>query len=256
MTPKTGYRLSHASKGYGSRYDANYEEGYYAALYREFEVPTLQSLFAEFSSGENTHAYLDFACGTGRITKVAIPYFRRIVGVDVSSDMLANAREAVNAEFIELDLTRQSLPETFNVVTAFRFFLNAEDELRRQALIAIKGHLAEDGYLVCNIHMNSRSVMGCIYALTRLAPGLTSHQTLSYESFARILEDAGFSVERVIWYGVTPRPGRFFGRFLDRNLGALERFFDKIGLRDKVGHSFIVVARHAKIGEQSKRPGR
>ncbi|MHC4171159.1 MAG: class I SAM-dependent methyltransferase [Planctomycetota bacterium] len=40
----------------------------------------------------------------------------------------------------------------FNLITAFRFFLNAEPELRSAAMNALSGLLAEDGILVFNNH--------------------------------------------------------------------------------------------------------
>ena len=67
---------------------------------------------------------------------------------------------ADNVRLQQIDITRQSLGDTFDVVTAFRFFLNAEQQLRREVLEAIRKHLKPDGRLVCNIQMNATSAMG------------------------------------------------------------------------------------------------
>lgn len=254
MTEEATYRDSHAAEGYGSRYDSNYSSGYYAAIYREIEVPTLDGLFSALSEG-GRDTLLDFACGTGRITRLAVPHFGRVVGVDVSEAMLRNAEtNAPGAQYVRQDLTKKPLGEKFSVITAFRFFLNAEQGLRLQALAAIREHMAPNGRLVCNIHMNSRSIMGGVYGLARLVPGVTSHNTLSYRQFEEILAKSGFVVEKVIWYGMTPRPGRLFGRFLDRSVGPIERFLKSIGLTGPLAHSFIVVARLADSDPQTAHP--
>jgi SAM-dependent methyltransferase len=240
LTQQNTYRDSHTAPGYGLRYDTNYSRGYYAALYREVETPILSELFVSLGGSQRT--LLDFACGTGRITRLAIPHFSRVVGVDVSAEMLKRALFD-SATFVCQDITEHPLEERFDVVTAFRFFLNAEEELRRRALEAIRGHIAPGGRLICNIHMNSRSPMGWFYNLANRVKWLPRHNTLSFKHFAQTLEQCGFEVEQVIWYGVLPRPGRYFARLLDRSVGPVERFVACTGLQRYVAQSFVVVAR-------------
>ena len=243
MTDSESYRTSHASTGYGDRYDANYASGYYAAVYRDIEVPMLRKLFSDMST--QADSLLDFACGTARITRLATPHFSEVVGVDVSESMLANARTQSSANFICQDITQRPLDRQFDVVTAFRFFLNAEDQLRRDALEAIKGHLRPEGRLICNIHMNADSPMGVVYRLVGLIPRAKTHNTLSLKRFEKTLNDAGFSVEKVIWYARTPRPSHYFGGFLDRHISTLERILGAVGFSERLSHSFIVVASHS-----------
>lgn len=235
------YRSSHTAPGYGQRYNRNYAVGYYAALHREVETPIIRDLFASLSNGRRT--LLDFACGTGRITQLAPPYFDRVVGVDLSPEMLKCAVPDERITYRLQDIGEQPLGERFGVVTAFRFFLNAEEELRSKALQAIREHLAPDGRLICNIHMNAASPLGAFYRLARRVRGLPKHNTLSLEQFSATLARSGFRVEQVIWYGVVPRPGRYFAKTLDRWLGPMERFLGRAGLRGRAAQSFIVVAR-------------
>lgn len=239
---QTPYRESHASPGYGVRYDTNYSAGYYAAVYREIETPLLQKTFKSLSRTRSS--LLDFACGTGRITRIAAPYFSRILGVDISKEMLACAVAVGPEEFVQRDIIANPLAEKFDVVTAFRFFLNAEPELRGQALDAIRGQLTPDGRLVCNIHMNSASPMGLAYAATK-AMKLPTHNTLSLDAFKQLLAKHGFEVEQVVWYSVLPRPGHFLGPLLDRLVGPAERLFARAGLKGRFSQSFLVVARLA-----------
>jgi SAM-dependent methyltransferase len=239
---RMSYRESHAAAGYGQRYDENYATGYYAAIYREVEAPLIEGLFKDH--GGVDRSLLDFACGTGRITRLAIPYFGNVVGVDVSKAMLDQAQPSIpTATFIQQDLTEQQLNELFDVVTSFRFFLNAEHELRVQALKAIHKHLRHDGMLICNIHMNRQSIMGGVYALMRIITGRIKHKTMSLSEFKKLLDQTNFEIEQVIWYGLTPRPGRMFNLLLDRIVAPLERTFRKIGVTGRFAHSFIVVAR-------------
>jgi ubiquinone/menaquinone biosynthesis C-methylase UbiE len=146
------YRMSHQAAEARIAYDRTFEVGYYAGLWRKIEQPLLESILRPLGGPERTS--LDFACGTGRITKVAARFFGSVVGVDVSEAMLSNASVPENVTLICADITRTPLERQFNVITAFRFFLNAEDNLRRDALRTIYRHLHEDGVLVCNIQLN------------------------------------------------------------------------------------------------------
>jgi SAM-dependent methyltransferase len=239
---RESYRESHKSDGYGERYDRNYSLGYYAALYREIETPMLERLFTRYG-GENS-TLLDFACGTGRITRIARRYFGTVMGVDISCSMLDKARTQMpEVRLVNQDITEKALETTFDVVTAFRFFLNAEDSLRRSALSAIHRHLKDGGHLICNIHMNKYSIMGMVYTCIAKIRGHVKHNTLTLDQFKDYLTGCGFEIEEVIWYGLTPRPGHFFSRGLDCTLGAAERFFDRLGINGRFSHSFLVIAR-------------
>jgi len=241
MSDRTPYRLSHSASGYGLRYDANYAVGYYAALHRAIEAPALERIFRELSQSHKS--LLDFACGTGRITMIASAYFDRVVGVDVSEAMLEQARMQSGVTFLRQDLTSEALDEHFGVITAFRFFLNAEEELRLEALRTIRAHLAADGRLICNIHMNRYSFTGLIYELYARLFGTVKHKTLSRDQFEQTLTAAGFEIEEVIWYGLLPRPGRLFSRLLNGCVGPIERTLATLGLNGRFCQCFIVVAR-------------
>ncbi len=69
------------------------------------------------------------------------------------------------SKIISIDITKENLKDKFDVVTAFRFFLNAEDRLRVEALSAIYNILEDDGYLITNIHVNTKSIMGLMYRI-------------------------------------------------------------------------------------------
>ncbi len=121
------YRSSHQTAGYGNHYAETFRSGYYAALWSRIERPLVESILKSLSGPDRS--CLDFACGTGRLTNVVSPLFGEVFGVDVSQSMLACARVPGNVKLVKADLTVAPLPRTFDVVTAFRFFLNAEDTL-------------------------------------------------------------------------------------------------------------------------------
>jgi SAM-dependent methyltransferase len=100
---------------------------------------------------------LEVTCGTGRIT---IPLARAgipIVGLDISPDMLARAREKSagldNVEWVEGDIRDFDLGEQFGLVSipvgSFQLLTEVEDQLA--ALRCIHRHLAAGGRLAFEI---------------------------------------------------------------------------------------------------------
>ena len=130
------------------RYDAAVplqagEVEFYLELAREAEARGLRSL--------------EPACGTGRI---AVPLARegvRIVGLDLSTDMLARARihsEGLdNAEWREGDMRDFDLGEEFGLayiaVGSFQLLLSVEDQM--SCLRSIHRHLAPGGRLAFEV---------------------------------------------------------------------------------------------------------
>ncbi len=115
------YRESHSSDGYGKFYSETYKVGFYGSQWSLLEKPLLENIFEKISS-ENKVKYLDFACGTGRIIKLAESYFDDTCGVDVSDSMLEISKaNCVNSKLLKQDITSNSLNEKFDVITAFRF---------------------------------------------------------------------------------------------------------------------------------------
>ncbi len=111
--------------------------------------------------------YLDFACGTGRITQLIEPLANASYGLDISPTMLELARRRCpRTTFLECDVTRQNPGlEPVQLVTAFRFFGNAQDALRREALRTLADLVAPGGYLVLNSHRNPRCLRNLLLRL-------------------------------------------------------------------------------------------
>ena len=129
------YRQTHLDKG--GVYDATIASDPFDAYMARWEASYLRQIVPELVQGGGR--YLDFACGTGRITAIVAPLVRESVGVDLSESMLAEARPKCPAtRFLQADLTREDVDiGQFDLATSFRFFGNAEHELRQAAIAAI-----------------------------------------------------------------------------------------------------------------------
>jgi SAM-dependent methyltransferase len=235
------YRTSHVASDAGRIYNRTYETGYYAALWAKVEKPLLEATLRE-AAGPHRKC-LDFACGTGRIASVAAEFYAEVVGVDVSKPMLACAHVPGNVRLYCVDMTVHSLRETFDAVTAFRFFLNAEQRLRREALKAIRSHLNANGVLVCNIHMNASSPMGIATRIASRIPRSRERNTMSVGEFSTLLTSVGFTIEQIIPYGYLPRPGSLLPGVCEACVEPAERIAKVLTLPGRFAQNFLVVAR-------------
>jgi SAM-dependent methyltransferase len=153
----------------------------------------------------------DFACGTGRVLEFLGRYYASPLGIDVSPDMLALARDRCpEATMVLGDVTTN--PELargpFDLITAFRFFLNAEPDLRSAALEWMRGALRPSGFVVANVHLNPLSLRGT-YLRLRMKPAARLPM-LSLDNARQLFAAHGFRVHQVLGYGFLPfrREGR------------------------------------------------
>ncbi len=162
------YRDSHLSQDKGEAYHRTFIEKPYRRMVWQFEKQILDKIIATFYAGIEIH-HLDFACGTGRILMHLEDRVFTSVGVDLSPSMLCVARKnQERCELIQADLTRDDVlgNRKFNLITAFRFFPNAQPELRMDAMKVLVKHLDNNGYLVFNNHKNSSSLINRLLMLT------------------------------------------------------------------------------------------
>lgn len=237
------YRQSHLRKG--ADYDEDIDDGAFNSFMTEREAVLLPRLLSQLFPGARPK-YFDFACGTGRITSLVEPHTRESWGVDVSASMVAQAaKKCVRTKFVIRDITRQALDESgFELATAFRFFGNAQDDLRRAVFRAVSGHLADGGYFVFNNHRNSRSTR----ALLQRATGrYEDHADLDLGKLRALMAPAGLEVERTVgigWWQVASRldSPRVFA-------SPLARLLEPLSMLPGMGPlcpAYIVVAR--KVG--------
>jgi len=156
MAKKYTYKDSHKYAEKGAEYQAFYETQPWERFLWSREQKVILHILEKYFKGRDVHL-LDFACGTGRITGLLEDRVKTSTGVDVSGSMLAIARRKLKrTEIIKADITAEDILKgrKFNLITAFRFFVNAEPALRCSAMQALAGLLSEDGYFVFNNHQS------------------------------------------------------------------------------------------------------
>ena len=248
------YRESHQHRG--ADYDATIAADAFDSYIDRWEQRHVREIVPRTFPAKIPR-YLDFACGTGRLTTVIAPLATEVVGVDVSESMLAKAAAKLpSARFLRADLTTEKHDlGMFDLVSSFRFFGNAQAELRAGALRALNALLRPGGYLLLNNHRNPNAIASLIARVRgrdgRATPaGGTAEgasNTLANGELRRILTMAGFSVVEAHPIAVWQYRARLMvtaGRNLDRE-ARLERMFgsslwlplapDAVLLAQKVG---------------------
>lgn len=196
----TDYRSSHIGKG--DDYDRTFSERPLRALTWELERRALDAVL-ETRFGERRIRHLDMACGTGRVLTYLEDRAERAVGVDVSATMLDVARaHAPRAEIILGDVTDENvLPgRAFDLVTAFRFFPNAEPEIRTAAMEGVRRVLAPGGLLVFNNHRNTSSLMHRAARAMRRG----GREGMSPGEVRDLVYSSGFQIEETYHIGLLP----------------------------------------------------
>jgi SAM-dependent methyltransferase len=196
-SPTESYVGQHLHPEKGHRYDERYASdrwlGYLSARESEVVGHLCRTLFRE-----RPVRVLDFACGTGRILATLEQHAASATGVDVSEPMLAEARKKLKrSRLVRANIIEDAVlaGERFDLITAFRFFVNAEPALRTDALRALRPLLAPDGYLVFNDHRNPRSIR---WGYTRLAMAIRNEEPeenyLPVRECIQLAESGGFEV--------------------------------------------------------------
>jgi ubiquinone/menaquinone biosynthesis C-methylase UbiE len=197
---KISYRESHKYETKGAEYEAYYQNKAWQRFLWSREQEVILRILEKYFAGRDVHL-LDFACGTGRITEFLENRVYTSTGVDVSGSMLAIAREKLKrTELIEMDITTDNIlkPRKFNLITAFRFFLNAEPELRCATIKAIAELLDDDGHLVFNNHHNSGSPwIRLRHAYYRKKDPEGIYNVMSIGEMKNLVEEAGLEIAEI-----------------------------------------------------------
>src|SRR4051812_33479433 len=124
------YRAAFSRAELATQYDeSQYAPESWSSLLWVVERRILEYLLHREGLVKTRERYLDFACGTGRVTGFLAPLFDTTVGVDISEPMLEVARAQLpNATFVKADVreAQVELGGPFDLITAFRFLLNAD----------------------------------------------------------------------------------------------------------------------------------
>jgi SAM-dependent methyltransferase len=184
---------------------------------------------------------LDFACGTGRVTSAVEPLVDEVLGVDISENMIALARgKCQRARFAVGDILTQPelLHGKFDLVTAFRFLLNVEPEVRRKVLRRLREVIRPDGLLLVNVHGNSHSLRhpAIVWRRWRERHRKTDAMLneMSPAESRQLLTDSGFQVVHQFGFGILPptfyrTPLRGLVEVVDRPLAG-ENFLNNLSI--------------------------
>ncbi|KAA1425352.1 class I SAM-dependent methyltransferase [Mumia zhuanghuii] len=191
-----------------ARYVDHYGPGTYSSLLWDVERRQLLDVLAR-SGQDHPRDYLDFATGTGRVLELIAPRARRAYGIDTSAAMATHARARVpTAEISIRDITLPgtAIERQYDVVTAFRFVLNARRELATAALTALRRRLRDDrSILVFNNHGNVMSHRAVLYPLHHLRATEEPVTLLRDRTIREMCRQAGLITERVegcgLWGG-------------------------------------------------------
>lgn len=192
--------------------------------------------------------YLDFACGTGRITSFIEPFVASSTGIDISSEMISRAcKRTVKTKFFCKDITKENMIEaSYNLITSFRFLSNVDSNLRVLILLSLRQRMEPEAILIVNTHTNpfSYKIFFIILNYARKLFGMSIHtKYLSKRRFQKILDDAGFDVIQVIGYGFMP--GKIL-RFIPWKYSLMfEKFIFKIKFFRHFGVNQIAVCRRS-----------
>lgn len=243
----------------GESYDRSIANRFELAIFR-LEHDILRDLFRRLRASDPDTAYLDFACGTGRILEVFKDLIRTKVGVDTSAGQLAVARVKVpDAELVNGNVvTDPDLlgSRRFDLITSFRLLLNLEPENRVPILRVLRELLTADGNLIIDNHMNRYSILGLSALFAHkvlrvpkkpLVPqgrrGIIS--TMSESEMREVLAAAGLQVDEV--HRIFVLPGhKSFQLLPTRWLVAAEAFLSRVPLANRLSKNQIYVCRRTQ----------
>jgi len=195
------YRDSHTAAGFGASYHENYETLPGMVYMWKREQRVLKDILSRHFADRRA-VHLDFACGTGRILGLLADLTCSSTGVDIAESMLEICRRNLpNVEIIQGDITRDPIlaGRSFDLITAFRFFPNAQPALRTEAMACLLEHLTPDGLLVLNNHENES---GSIYRIARLLG--KKLRTMPARDVIQLVRESGLEIVEMFPLGVLP----------------------------------------------------
>lgn len=254
---RANYRECHVQGDDVDAYRDVYAAGYYAAQWQQLEQPWLRRVFDELTAG-GARTMLDLACGQGRITLLGAKYFDHVQGIDYSELMLARAQQSqaedhslANADlrFEVGDVRTFDAHAPYDVVTAFRFLLNAEDDLRLEGIRCARRNIAPAGTFIANVHCAATSPLAWFYrgsgAMRRVLgkPVNPVRNSLSLRELKAKFAAEGFQVDRVYRYSLLPRVGRLTDPLAEKHLANFERLGRIVPGLSLLSQAFVVCAR-------------
>ncbi len=190
--------------------DVHLAAGSYSDLLWEIEQRQLTEIVESFRRTHPRIDLLDFAAGTGRIIAFLEQRVDSATGIDVSAAMVERAAgKLTGGTMICKDITDKAdeIEGRYDLITAFRFVLNAEPALRIAAFRALAARLRDrSSVLVFNNHGNPWShklPVWPYHRLRRIGAGYrTEGNYMTGREARRLADEAGLTIERVLGCGL------------------------------------------------------
>jgi SAM-dependent methyltransferase len=218
-----------------------YTEGSASDLLWQLEKPVLEEIVKKIKQKTKRVNYLDFACGTGRIISFVEDKVDSATGIDISGAMLSQAAKRVRkATLLCKDITSDvdDIEGQYDLITTFRFILNAESDLRRVAMRQLAKRLkGPQSRLVVNVHGNPLSYKLLLIPYYWCKATMKGNRLKGYmtkQQAVAVITDAGLVVDQVMGMGfIGGRILKFFPRsmalLIERRLVGIH-FFQAFGV--------------------------
>jgi len=241
---KKVYRDSHMGETKSARYEYGvYRPGSYDDSIWQIEKNILKKELKRLRQAHSRIEYLDFACGSGRVLAYLENEVEKAIGIDISPSMLDIAKiKAPRAELFEADITKNDIlrGKSFDLITAFRFYLNAEPPLRDAASALLKEKLrTEESLFIFNVHGNTMSARFFTHMWLRWR-GRTLNMATSW-AVRKFLRCHGFMLVR--WYGVGVLPKICYRIIPSRVALFLDHLFIFVPLSRYIAQDLIFVCK-------------
>lgn len=184
------YSRAYQDKSAVDVYEKRYAEGSSDAMIWGMELQLLFKLLTKFCPDFSDAKTMDFACGTGRILSCLDGKVGTLVGVDISRQMLDQAKKNVpNVPTMCLDLNEEpeKIPAGQDIITLFRFILMADPDLREDCMALLATKLKDEkSILIVGLHGNpkSRRILAHFRNWLRGKPKLASFSLYEMRSLA------------------------------------------------------------------------
>ncbi len=238
------YKRSHMEERIARQYEeVVYRAGSYDDMLWQWEQGILWRELDWLKKEIPNVSMLDFAAGTGRILAFLEDKVGLAVGIDNAEAMLARARACVKkAELICADITESDvlIGKQFDYITAFRFFLNAEPDLRDAAFQALVPKLRDErSVFIFNIHGNlwSHRLFSKLWYRMR---GRRLN-TMTVRQVRQLVRRHGLEVVR--WCGFGVKPKIFYRIFGARFMFAIDSLLAQIPWMKYISYNLIFVCR-------------
>ncbi|MDC1033387.1 class I SAM-dependent methyltransferase [Candidatus Pelagibacter sp.] len=227
---KREYTSSHFHKG------EDYHERFDKLPGRKIIWNIEQKILDKFMFNIKDPDYLDFAGGTGRIITYLQNKCKKKYLIDASEKMITHAKKTLpDVNFINSDFNKiENFNEKFDLITAFRFFPNAEPHLRNEAMSFISKCLKNNGFLIFNNHKNFWSFPFFFKRLTLRSDGFG----MTHKEIKLLVEKHNLHI--VDFYSCGLLFEKEKGRFIPWKIfEKLELFFHKFLHKSRLGFNVL-----------------